>query len=386
MDIGSILGYGIQVIGGLLILVALVVVHELGHAIAARRNGVVVEEFGIGFPPRAWQRRLRNGVLLTLNWLPLGGFVKLQGEHDAAHKKGDYGAASLWQKTKILLAGVAINWLTAAVLLSILALAGLPRLLPNQVQLPFDTVVSREPVALASLIPSSPAGKAGLKNGDQIIRFAGQSLESEDDLRRLAADNKGKSIEVIYRRDSREATARVALNAQRGETGYFGAAPYQTVRYRSTWSAPVAGVATTAQLSWEIVKGLGTLLAQLGSGLASQLNLDPLVRQSGRMELEAARGSVAGPVGILGIIFPSAFSLGFEPLVLLTAIVSLTLAVMNILPIPALDGGRWFVTALFRVLRRPLTKEREEQIHGTGFMVLMGLVVVITLSDVAKFF
>ena len=89
------------VIVGLFILVFLVVLHELGHAIAARRNGVVVEEFGIGFPPKAWSKKLKNGVEFSLNWLPLGGFVKLQGEHDAATKKGDYGAASFWVKTKI---------------------------------------------------------------------------------------------------------------------------------------------------------------------------------------------------------------------------------------------------------------------------------------------
>src|SRR5215216_1024612 len=103
----------IGILVGLIILVLLVVVHELGHAIVAHRNDVVVEEFGIGFPPKAWGKKLKNGVLFTINWLPLGGFVKLQGENDAANKKGDYGAASYWAKTRILLAGVAINWLVA---------------------------------------------------------------------------------------------------------------------------------------------------------------------------------------------------------------------------------------------------------------------------------
>src|ERR671932_429125 len=130
------------IILGLLILVLLVVVHELGHAIAARRNGVVVEEFGIGFPPRAWAKKLRNGVHFSLNWLPLGGFVKLQGEHDAADKKGDYGAATYWQKTKILLAGVVINWLVAAGILTVLAWVGLPKILPNQFSIPGDTTIT----------------------------------------------------------------------------------------------------------------------------------------------------------------------------------------------------------------------------------------------------
>src|SRR6478609_7451665 len=108
------IGFILSVIVGLFVLIFLVVVHELGHALVARRNGVVVEEFGIGFPPKAWGKKLKNGVLFTLNWLPLGGFVKLQGEHDSAKKKGDYGAATFWVKTKILFAGVLVNWVVAA--------------------------------------------------------------------------------------------------------------------------------------------------------------------------------------------------------------------------------------------------------------------------------
>ena len=125
---GLILG----IITGLFILVLLVVAHEFGHAIVAKRNGVAVEEFGVGLPPRAWQKKLKSGILFSVNWLPLGGFVKLQGENDSANKKGDYGAVSFFQKTKILLAGVTVNWLIAAVLLTILAFVGLPKILPNQ--------------------------------------------------------------------------------------------------------------------------------------------------------------------------------------------------------------------------------------------------------------
>lgn len=94
----------IGIIIGIFVLVLLVAVHELGHAIVAHRNGVVVEEFGIGFPPKAWAKRLKNGILFSLNWLPLGGFVRLQGEHDSDTSKGSFGAASFWQKTKIMLA------------------------------------------------------------------------------------------------------------------------------------------------------------------------------------------------------------------------------------------------------------------------------------------
>ncbi len=104
----------------------------------------------------------------------------------------------------------------------------------------------------------------------------------------------------------------------------------------------------------------------------------------GQRALDEAAGSVSGPIGILGVIFPQMEQAGIKPLLLLTGIISLSLAVMNILPIPALDGGRWFVMTIFRVLKKPLTKEKEEKIQGFGFMVLMGLVMVVTILDVFK--
>ena len=113
------------IIIGLIVLVILIVLHELGHALVAMRNGVVVEEFGIGFPPRAWKKRLKNGVLFTLNWLPLGGFVRLKGEYDSATGEGTHGGASFWVKTKILVAGVVVNWVTAVLLFTILLLVGM---------------------------------------------------------------------------------------------------------------------------------------------------------------------------------------------------------------------------------------------------------------------
>ena len=144
----------IGILVGLIILVLLVVVHELGHAIVARRNGVVVEEFGIGFPPAAkkWRPKksfLGKNVVFSLNWLPLGGFVKLKGEYDSAEGAGTYGGATFWVKTKILLAGVMMNWLTAALLFMILALVGMPKILPQQAVLPFDSRVERSALTVA---------------------------------------------------------------------------------------------------------------------------------------------------------------------------------------------------------------------------------------------
>lgn len=377
----------VGIIIGLIILVLLVVVHELGHAIAAKRNGVVVEEFGIGFPPRAWGRKLKNGVLFSLNWLPLGGFVKLQGEHDAADQPGDYGAATFWVKTKILLAGVLINWLTAAVLLTILAWTGLPKVLPDQFTMPGDTTVQLRPVEVQAIGKETPAEKAGLKPGDAILRFAGEPVADSTGLVDAAKKHAGEKVEVIYSRGGTEYTTGVQLRAanDKGE-GYLGVTPGQRTLTRSTWSAPIVGFMTTAQFTGVTFQGLGQLVGNVFSGLVLQFSPDQTVRERAGGHLAAAGASVAGPVGVLGVIFPAAEQAGVTQVVFLTAVISLSLAVMNVLPIPALDGGRWFVTALFRVLKKPLTKEREEKIQATGFLILMALIIVVTIADVRKIF
>ena len=165
----------IGVLIGLIVLVILVVIHELAHAWVAKRNGVTVEEFGIGLPPKAWGKKLKNGVLFTLNWLPIGGFVKMQGEYDSAKKKGDYGAAGFWGKTKILFAGVTANWLLAALILTVLSIFGLPKVLPNQFMMAGDSTVINQPVEITGLTAGKPAEKSGLKTGDFVIKFAGQN-------------------------------------------------------------------------------------------------------------------------------------------------------------------------------------------------------------------
>jgi regulator of sigma E protease len=164
----------------------------------------------------------------------------------------------------------------------------------------------------------------------------------------------------------------------------FGASLSQQERMKATWSAPLVGIATTGQFTWVTLQGLGDLLGNLVSGLFSQLSLDGSVRQSGGEKLQTASASVAGPIGILGVIFPSAAEAGLTELLFLTAIISLTLAVMNVLPIPALDGGRWFLMALYRIRKKELTKETEERIVGISFMILIGLVILVTIADVGK--
>lgn len=374
----------IGIIVGLFVLVFLVAAHELGHAIVAKRNGVVVEEFGIGFPPRAWAKKLKNGVLFTLNWLPLGGFVRLQGENDSANKKGDYGAATFWQKTKILFAGVAVNWLIAVVLLTVLAVTGLPKIIPNQFTVPSDTVVVASPVTLGALTAGYPAEKAGLKQGDTIISFDGKEIDNTAELIDVSKSNRGETVKVVYERNNTQATVNVTLRDT--SAAVLGAALGQRESIKATWSAPIVGVVTAGQFTWVTVQGLGDLASNFFGGLFGQLTVNESDRKAAAEKLNDAGDSVAGPVGILGVIFPAASEAGFSQIVFLAAIISLTLAVMNALPIPALDGGRWFVTALFRVMKKPLTKDLEETIHGIGFIALLALILLITVADVLKLF
>lgn len=381
----------IGVIIGVIVLTILVVVHELGHALVAKKHGVVVEEFGIGFPPKAWSKKVPNSILgknveYSINWLPLGGFVKLQGEHDAARQKGDYGAATFWQKTQILLAGVVMNWLTAATLLSILAAVGIPNILQNQFYVPSDAQIISQPVELVAVTAGLPAEKAGLQQGDKILRFNGAPLENAKALSELTKQSSGKTVEIIYSRNNVEHSVKIPLRANNDDRkGYLGASPSQLELIRASWSAPLVGIGTTAQMSWVTLQGIGGLLANTAQGLVMKLSPDKNDQAVANTKLAQVGDSVAGPVGIFGIIFPAAGKAGPTHVIMLAAIISLTLAVMNVLPIPALDGGRWFVTALFKLFKKPLGKDLEEKIHGTGFMVLMALVVLVTIADIGKF-
>ena len=379
----------VGVVIGIVILSILVALHELGHAIAALKSGVVVEEFAIGFPPRAWARKLKNGILFSLNWLPLGGFVRFQGEYDSADQKGDYGAASYLQKTVILLAGVVANWAVAAVLLTILAWVGLPKLLPNQFFVQSDTTIVSYPVEVVSVAGDSPADTAGLRAGDEILSVAGDEASTAEQVSEEAKNRQGENIQLSYQRDGRQFTTDVRLNSDEAakEDGYLGASlSQQSEVIKAGWSAPVTGVVTTAQFSWATLVGVKDLAVDTAKGVIMRVSPDKETREQGKENLGDAASGVAGPIGILGVIFPSAAEGGIVSVLFLTAIISLTLAVMNILPIPALDGGRWMIMTVFRLLKKPLTKEREESIQGIGFLVLMVLIVVITFVDIGKLF
>ena len=359
--------------------------HEAGHFFAARRNGIEVEEFGVGFPPRAKVLTKKNGTEYTINWLPLGGFVKLKGENDSDTEPGSFGAASLPAKVKVMLAGVGVNFLIAYIMFTIIALIGMPQLVENQFTVPSDTKVVEQQVLAGFVEPDSPAAKSGLQQNDQIVSITQTgdctdcksfALTEESQLSEATKSLADSEVDLIVIRGGDTKTLTTTLLdeqtvAASKETdnpkGYLGVVPTAFSTQRSTWSAPIVGAGLTIQFTQLTFQGLWSIITGLMQGDTAQ-----------------ATRQVSGVVGV-GYIFSSASFLGPVFMLMIVAVISLSLAIMNLLPIPALDGGRLFVTLLYRAMKKPLTQQIEERIHGTGFVLLMVLFVLITIVDVNRF-
>lgn len=437
----------VGVIVGLLVLMFLVIAHEFGHFLAARRNGVNVLEFGIGFPPRAiawikdketgrWRRLPRSewsrdkmtkvvysdgkglkgrefaqrGMIFSINWLPIGGFCQMDGESDAERRKGTLGAASYWSKTKILFAGVGMNWLVAIVILTILAWTGMPEFIVNQFTLPVDSRVEWVPVQVSSVIEESPAAKSKIETGDFVVEVDGNRIEQVNDIQVYDKEHAGQTLnfvlvrgindtcarEVDWQGDWRESLAtvcegggeaietQVTLNDASAEYLVGISMKESEKKTFSTWSAPVVGVGLTAQLTGETFRGLGMMVYNLVTGIGSQFSPDEEVRQDGQEAITEVGNSVSGPVGIIGVLFPAFTAAGPTNLAFLAALISVSLACMNVLPIPALDGGRWLLITIFKLRKKKLTKEIEERIVSRAFLVLLALIFIVTVLDVVR--
>ena len=428
---------------GLIVLMFLVTAHEFGHFLVARRNGVRVLEFGICFPPRAiawikdpetgkWRRLPRKewnkegitktvytdgekkniakkvnsddkklfqkGMVFSLNWLPIGGFCQMDGESDADSRKGTFGAASYWSKTKILFAGVAMNWLVAFIIFTILAWTGMPQFLDGQFTVGADTRVEATPVQITSVAEGSPAEQAGLLTDDYIVAVDGNEFSYGSEISDYNSEHAEETVTYTILRNGdcgcedgaecdcaqEQFDTEVTLNPADSEY-LLGVtmASSQALSY-STWSAPIVGAGLTVQLTGETFKGVGILLWDLVSGIGSQFSFDSSVREAGKAAISEAGDSVSGPVGIIGVLFPAFTSAGPSNLAFLAALISVSLACMNVLPIPALDGGRWLLITIYKLRKKKLTKEVEEKIVSRAMFVLLAMIAIVTVLDIIR--
>ncbi len=427
------------IIVGLIVLMFLVTAHEFGHFVAARRNGVNVLEFGIGFPPRAiawikdpktgkWRKLPRKdwkdesmtkvvysdgkdkelaqkGMIFSLNWLPIGGFCQMDGESANDSRKGTFGNSSFWSKTKILFAGVTMNWLIAFVIFTILAWVGMPEFLENQFTIQSDARVEAAPVQITKVAEGSPAEKAGLMEGDYILDAGGNAVNYASQINEYNQAHAGEEVYYRILRGASEECAKqetcradgcdcsegaeiinisAELNSSDSEYLLGVAMSSSQAITRSTWSAPIVGVGLTLQLTGETFKGVGIMIGNLVSGVARLFSPNVEVRESGQEALTEVRDSVSGPVGIIGVLFPAFTAAGPANLAFLTALISVSLACMNVLPIPALDGGRWLLIAIYKIRKKELKKETEEKIVSRAMLVLLALIFVVTILDIVR--
>ncbi len=353
----------------------LVILHEWGHFLAARRGGVEVEEFGVGFPPKVWGKKV-GGTLYSVNWLPLGGFVRLKGEDTGQTGPGTFGGASYSVKAKILLAGVGMNMLTAVVILYALCVTGIPALggAFEPKFLPSTYSQSRQ-LIMAEVVPGSPAAAAGLVRGDFLLSANGAPLEDEAALRAFTKAHAGQEVSLSVKHDGVVRDVAVKLRDQASSSGYLGVGSQQVYRLRyDPLTALAAAVYIAGALFVGTIVGVVMLL----------VHIPALVLGLFSTKVPEAAASASGPVGIF-LILQSLSSLGYAYIYLFMANIAVALAAFNVLPLPALDGGRLAIITLRRfVKKRQISADLEARIHSIGFIALIALMVLITVYDLRK--
>ncbi|MBI2446509.1 MAG: RIP metalloprotease RseP [Parcubacteria group bacterium] len=341
----------------ILILGILVLVHEFGHFIVAKKSGLTVEEFGFGFPPRIFSWK-SGETIYSINLLPLGGFVKILGEDGSeTNNSKSFSSKSIVIRSLITAAGVMMNFALGAMLLIIGFYIGLPQVVSEE----NETLAKNVQIQIIAINHNSPAEKAGLKLGDSIENFS-EILIFQD----FISKNKGQEINLKIKRGQGNLEIKTVprVSPPEGE-GALGIALAKTGLVSYPWYQSVwLGIKSSFIITWEIIKGFFGLIKNL------------LV--SGKVPQE-----VAGPVGI-AVLAGQATALGFVYLLQLVALISLNLAVLNLIPFPALDGGRLLFLAIEKIKGSKVNPKIENAIHSVGIVLLLVLVALITYRDILK--
>jgi regulator of sigma E protease len=354
----------------LIVISVLVFVHEAGHFVMAKRAGMRVDEFGLGFPPRLWSIT-RGETRYSVNLIPFGGFVRIFGEDGSERREPrSFGAAPFWRRVTVVVAGVIMNFLFAAVLLMLVNFLGLR---VGIFEPSVKAVATDVKVQVVQVSPDSPAATAELRSLDEIVGFRlsdGSLLKVSDPeaVQEFSYANAGRTVTMVISRGDGNVEVPIELRQPIGPTeGPIGVSLVQTGVVRYPWYHAIwRGLADAALMVVAIVVGFGKLFASIFTG-------GTLVAQ------------VSGPVGIAALTGQAA-RIGVNYLIQFTAVISLHLAVLNILPFPALDGGRLVLLIAERIRGRALRVKTERLINGIGFLVLIVLLLAVTARDIGRFF
>jgi regulator of sigma E protease len=331
----------------------LVLFHELGHFVTALLIGVKVEEFGFGLPPRAIGKKIR-GIMYSINWLPIGGFVKLAGEDESEsdhvtvkNRKQYFFGRSKKERAAILLAGVFMNVVLAVGITTFLLTQGV------------QETAGR--VQIESVSQGGPAQIAGLKVNDVIAHF-----KTTQDLITYVTHHEGQPVTFTVLRGTQTLSLtlvpRKVYPKDEGPTG-IAISDLETHVYPLS-QAPIEAVKINGVRAWEMVTGIGMLIGKL-------------------FQLKPVGADVSGPIGI-AVITGQVFKFGWKAVLELMSIISLDLAVLNVLPIPAMDGGRLAFVVLEKFIGKRVKPAFEQSTHQIGMIVLFILIILISINDILR--
>ncbi len=345
----------------------LLIIHEFGHFILAKKFGVRVEEFGIGYPPRIFGKKIGE-TIYSVNLLPFGAFVKLPGEIEKTEDPTSFSSQSVLKRALIVFGGVLSFWLMAAILFSIVFNLGAPTAIGDDVN---SNLVDPK-VQIVSILANSPAKMAGLKPGDTIQKFSISSsqfsISKVKDVQGLTEKYKGEEIVLTIQRGKEvfDVSLIPRVSPPSGE-GPMGVALVRTSLKSYPWyQAPWQGILATFNLTGAVVQGYGQAIKNLIGGKPTGVEL-------------------MGPVGVFNL-FTQVSQLGASYFLQFVGMVAIYIAIFNILPIPAVDGGKLLFLGIEAIRRKPISEKVEQNVTATFFALLLIMMIWVTIKDVSKLF
>lgn len=348
-------------------LLVLVLIHELGHFLMAKRFGIKVEEFGFGIPPRIWGKRVGE-TTYSINALPIGGFVRLLGEDEVSknilENPRSFAHKSVYMRIVVVIAGVLMNLFLAWIIFYTV-------LLYQNFKIIYPTI--EQGVYIGHVENNFPAEEAGITVGERVLKVDGKEVKEFEDARNFIKDKKGKSVTLTL--SDIEGKNKKVLNVTpkkiEGENYLIGVgfSPVGIKQYQTTLEKVFSGVTYSWDLTRVTFQGLGKLISDILAG-----------------NIKVASQSVTGPVGLANAS-NNILSVGKEALpfyLWFVGVISLTLTIFNVLPIPALDGGRLLFLVIEAVTRKKVRAEVERIVHQIGFALLLTLALLVTYSDIRK--